>query len=126
MKYSTFGRSGLRVADYFLGTMTFGEDWGWGTPLDECRRIFEAYAEAGGNVIDTANAYTNGASERITGELLGRERDRFILSTKYTITSDGRDPNAAGNHRLNLRRSLEESLTRLNTDRIDLYWVHAW
>ncbi|MEV5721317.1 aldo/keto reductase [Amycolatopsis mediterranei] len=126
MKYSTFGRSGLRVADYFLGTMTFGEDWGWGTPLDECRRIFEAYAEAGGNVIDTANAYTNGASERITGELLGKERDRFILSTKYTITSDGRDPNAAGNHRLNLRRSLEESLTRLNTDRIDLYWVHAW
>jgi aryl-alcohol dehydrogenase-like predicted oxidoreductase len=126
MMYSTFGRSGLRVSDFFLGSMTFGEEWGWGAPLDECRQIFEAYAEAGGNVIDTANRYTEGASERIVGQLLGADRERFVLSTKYTMSMDGTDPNAAGNHRKSLRRSLEASLRRLNTDWIDLYWVHIW
>jgi aryl-alcohol dehydrogenase-like predicted oxidoreductase len=75
--------------------MTFGEDWGWGAPPEECRKIFEAYAEAGGNVVDTANRYTEGASERIVGELLGAERDRFVISTKYTLSVDGTDPNAA-------------------------------
>jgi aryl-alcohol dehydrogenase-like predicted oxidoreductase len=126
MKYRTFGRSGLRVSDLFLGTMTFGEDWGWGASLDGCRAIFTAYAEAGGNVIDTANRYTDGASERIVGELLGADRDRFVLATKYTVTLDGADPNAGGNHRKSLTRSLEQSLTRLRTDRIDLFWVHIW
>jgi len=121
-----FGRSGLRVSELFLGTMTFGEDWGWGAPLDECRKLFTAYAEAGGNVIDTANRYTEGASERIVGELLGSERDRFVVSTKYTLTNDETDPNASGNHRKNLRTSLEQSLTRLRTDYIDLLWIHIW
>jgi aryl-alcohol dehydrogenase-like predicted oxidoreductase len=126
MRYRTFGNTGLRVCDYFLGTMTFGEDWGWGAPIEECREMLDAYADAGGNVVDTANRYTEGSSERIVGELLGKNRDRFVLSTKYTVTMDGRDPNASGSHRKNLRRSLEESLTRLRTDWIDLYWVHIW
>jgi aryl-alcohol dehydrogenase-like predicted oxidoreductase len=110
----------------FLGTMTFGTEWGWGASVEECRELFGAYAEAGGNVIDTANAYTNGASERIVGELLGADRDRFVVATKYTMTSDGTDPNASGNHRKSLQRSLERSLDRLCTDHIDLLWVHIW
>jgi aryl-alcohol dehydrogenase-like predicted oxidoreductase len=110
----------------FLGTMTFGEDWGWGAPVEECRKIFNAYAEAGGNVIDTANKYTEGTSEQIVGELLGSDRDRFVVATKYTLSNDESDPNASGNHRKSLVRSLEQSLTRLNTDYIDLLWVHIW
>jgi aryl-alcohol dehydrogenase-like predicted oxidoreductase len=126
MRYRLLGRTGLRVSEAFLGTMTFGEEWGWGAPVEECRAMFTAYAEAGGNVIDTANRYTEGSSERIVGELLGSERDRFVLSTKYTLTMDGTDPNASGNHRKNLARSVEASLRRLGTDYIDLLWVHIW
>ncbi|MBX7555713.1 aldo/keto reductase [Streptomyces sp. tea 10] len=126
MRYRLLGRTGLRVSEAFLGTMTFGEDWGWGAPVEECRAMFSAYAEAGGNVIDTANRYTEGSSERIVGELLGPDRDRFVLSTKYTLTMDGTDPNASGNHRKNLARSVEASLRRLGTDYIDLLWVHIW
>jgi aryl-alcohol dehydrogenase-like predicted oxidoreductase len=127
MRYRTFGRSGLRVSQAFLGAMTFGEhERGFGAPADECRKMFSAYAEAGGNVIDTASNYTGGNSERIVGELLGPDRDRFVLATKYTVTNDGSDPNASGNHRKSLRRSLEQSLQRLRTDRIDLLWVHIW
>jgi aryl-alcohol dehydrogenase-like predicted oxidoreductase len=126
MRYRTLGHSGLRVADAFLGTMTFGADWGWGAPIEECRRLLDAYAEAGGNVIDTANNYTDGNSERIVGELLGSDRDQYVLSTKYTLSLDRADANAAGNHRKSLTRSLEQSLTRLRTDRIDLFWVHIW
>jgi aryl-alcohol dehydrogenase-like predicted oxidoreductase len=126
MRYRTFGRSGLRVSEMFLGTMTFGTEWGWGASAGECGKLLGGYAEAGGNVIDTANAYTNGASERIVGELLGTGRDRFVLATKYTMTSDGTDPNASGNHRKSLRGSLEQSLRRLRTDYIDLLWVHIW
>ncbi|ADI09532.1 aldo/keto reductase [Streptomyces bingchenggensis BCW-1] len=126
MRYRLLGRTGLRVSEAFLGTMTFGEEWGWGASAEECRKMFTAYAEAGGNVIDTANRYTEGSSERIVGELLGAERDRFVLSTKYTLTMDGTDPNAAGNHRKNLARSVEASLRRLGTDYIDLLWVHIW
>lgn len=126
MRYRLFGPSGLRVSELFLGTMTFGEDWGWGAPPEECRLMLDAYAEAGGNVIDTAVNYTDGASERIVGELLGSQRDYFVVSTKYTLSTDPADPNASGNHRKNLIRSLELSLRRLGTDRIDLYWVHIW
>lgn len=126
VKYQTLGGSGLRVSELFLGTMTFGVDWGWGAPADECTKMFEAYAEAGGNVIDTAVNYTDGASERIVGDLIASERDRFVVSTKYTLTTDGTDPNASGNHRKNLTRSLELSLERLGTDRVDVYWVHIW
>jgi aryl-alcohol dehydrogenase-like predicted oxidoreductase len=126
MRYRVFGPTGLRVSRFVLGTMTFGEDWGWGAPPEECRRILDAYAEAGGNVIDTANRYTDGASEKIVGELLGAERDRFVISTKYTLSTNPTDPNAAGNHRLSMVRSVERSLERLGTDRIDLLWVHIW
>jgi aryl-alcohol dehydrogenase-like predicted oxidoreductase len=126
MRYRTLGASGLRVSEFFLGTMTFGENWGWGASTEECRRIFDAYAEAGGNVIDTANRYTEGASEQILGELLGADRDRFVVATKYTVSTRPDDPNAAGNHRKSLRGSLEQSLTRLRTDYIDLLWVHIW
>ncbi|MGH9030062.1 MAG: aldo/keto reductase [Acidimicrobiales bacterium] len=126
MRILTFGRSGLRVSHLFLGTMTFGTSWGWGAQPEECRKMFDAYAEAGGNVIDTANAYTEGESERIVGELLGAERDRFVVMTKYSVTLDGTDPNASGNHRKSLVRSLEQSLTRLRTDYVDLLWVHIW
>jgi aryl-alcohol dehydrogenase-like predicted oxidoreductase len=126
VRYRLFGASGLRVSELFLGTMTFGEDWGWGAPPEECRRIFDAYADAGGNVIDTAVNYTDGASERIVGELLGSQRDHFVVSTKFTLSTDPDDPNASGSHRKNLTRSLELSLRRLGTDRIDIYWVHIW
>jgi aryl-alcohol dehydrogenase-like predicted oxidoreductase len=126
MKYTTFGGSGLRVSEAFLGTMGFGDDWGWGAPPEECRKIFTAYAEAGGNVIDTANRYTEGSSERIVGDLVRGDRDRFVVATKYTLSMDGSDPNASGNHRKNLRRSVEASLRRMDTDYIDLLWVHIW
>ena len=126
MRYTLFGGSGLRVSELFLGAMTFGEQGGVGAPPQECARILGAYADAGGNVIDTAINYRGGASEEIVGELLQGRRDRFVLSTKYTVTRDPGDPNAAGNHRKNLRLSLETSLRRLRTDYIDIYWVHMW
>ena len=126
MRYKLFGASGLRVSELFLGAMTFGEQGGVGAPLPECRRILDAYADAGGNVIDTAINYRGGASEEILGELLDGRRDRFVLATKYTVSRDRDDPNAAGNHRKNLRLSLETSLRRLRTDYIDIYWVHMW
>jgi len=126
MRYKLFGGSGLRVSELFLGAMTFGEQGGVGAPPRECARILDAYADAGGNVIDTAINYRGGASEEIVGELLAGRRDRFVLSTKYTVTRDRDDPNAAGNHRKNLRLSLETSLRRLRTDYIDIYWVHMW
>lgn len=124
--YRLLGRSGMRVSPLALGTMTFGADWGWGADDAEARRIFEAYAERGGNFIDTAVNYTNGASERIVGRLLEGRRDRFVLSTKFTMSRDPADPNAGGNHRMNLVRSVEASLRQLGTDRIELLHLHAW
>lgn len=126
MRYGVLGRTGLRVSEAFLGTMTFGEEGGVGAPSEECRRMLDVYADAGGNVIDTAINYRGGQSEAIVGELLEGRRDRFVLSSKYTVSRDLSDPNAAGNHRKNLIRSLETSLRRLRTDYIDLYWVHIW
>jgi aryl-alcohol dehydrogenase-like predicted oxidoreductase len=126
MRYKLFGTSGLRVSELFLGAMTFGEQGGVGAPPEECRRMVDAYADAGGNVIDTAINYRGGASEEIVGEVLEGRRDRFVLATKYTVSRDRDDPNAAGNHRKNLRLSLETSLRRLRTDYIDIYWVHLW
>ena len=126
MRYTLLGGTGLRVSELFLGAMTFGEQGGVGASPPECARILGAYADAGGNVIDTASNYRGGASEEILGELLQDRRDRFVLSTKYTVTRDAGDPNAAGNHRKNLRLSLETSLRRLRTDYIDIYWVHMW
>ncbi|HET9116662.1 MAG TPA: aldo/keto reductase [Pseudonocardiaceae bacterium] len=126
MRYRLLGNSGLRVAQLFLGAMTFGEQGGVGAPVEECARMIDAYSDAGGNVIDTAVNYQDGASEEVLGQLLAGRRDRFVLATKYTLTRDGSDPNAAGGHRKNLRHSLETSLRRLRTDYIDLYWVHIW
>jgi aryl-alcohol dehydrogenase-like predicted oxidoreductase len=126
MRYRVLGRTGLRVSELFLGAMTFGEHGGVGAPLPECRRILDAYAEAGGNVLDTAINYRGGASEEILGELLQGRRDRFVVATKYTVSRDGADPNAGGNHRKNLALSLETSLRRLRTDYLDIYWVHLW
>jgi aryl-alcohol dehydrogenase-like predicted oxidoreductase len=126
MRYKLLGRTGLRVSELCLGAMTFGQDWGWGASKEESRRIFDSFAEAGGNFIDTANLYTNGTSEKFVGEFLAGERARFVLATKYTLNTRPEDPNGCGNHRKNLVRSLEESLERLSTDYVDLYWVHAW
>jgi aryl-alcohol dehydrogenase-like predicted oxidoreductase len=126
MRYKLLGKSGLRVSELCLGAMTFGEEWGWGASKEESRRIFEAFAEAGGNFIDTANYYTNGTSERYVGEFAGSERERFVIATKYTLNMRPDDPNGGGNQRKNLVQSLEASLGRLGTDYIDLYWVHAW
>ena len=132
MKYKLLGQSGLRVSELCLGTMTFGEDWGWGASQDESRVVFEAFAEAGGNFVDTANIYTNGSSEKITGELIGADRDRFVLATKWTLPDNPASPanagnvNVTGNQRKNLMRSVEGSLKRLGTDYIDLLWLHAW
>ena len=126
MTYRPFGDTGLRVSRLFLGAMTFGEHGGVGAPIEECRRMVDAYADAGGNVIDTAINYRDGASEEILGELLAGRRDRFVLATKYTVSRDRDDPNAAGNHRKNMRLSLDTSLRRLRTDYLDIYWVHMW
>ncbi|GAA3254550.1 aldo/keto reductase [Dactylosporangium siamense] len=126
MRYTTFGRTGLRVSELVLGAMTFGEQGGVGAPPAECRRILDVYAEAGGNVVDTAINYRGGASEEILGEVLAGRRDRFVVASKYTVTRDATDPNGGGNHRKNLRLSLETSLRRLRTDHLDIYWVHIW
>jgi len=128
-QYRLLGRSGLRVSPLALGTMTFGQDWGWGADEGEARRIFDAYVDRGGNFVDTAVNYTNGAAERIVGKLMEGRRDRIVLSTKFTMArgaGDRADPNAGGNHRMNLVRSVETSLRQLNTDRIELLHLHAW
>jgi aryl-alcohol dehydrogenase-like predicted oxidoreductase len=126
MRYKLLGRTGLRVSELCLGTMTFGDDWGWGAPKEECARILDAYAAAGGNFIDTANRYTDGSSERILGELIGPDRERWVLATKYALSMRPEDPNAGGGHRKNLVQALEASLRRLRTDYVDLLWLHIW
>lgn len=126
MKYFLLGKSGLRVSEICLGTMTFGKEWGWGASKEESRKIFDAYVDAGGNFIDTANIYTDGTSEKYVSDFVSYDRDRFVIATKYTSNTRAGDPNAGGNHRKNMVQSLEASLKRLNTDYIDLYWVHAW
>jgi aryl-alcohol dehydrogenase-like predicted oxidoreductase len=125
MRYRILGRSGIRVSELALGSMTFGDDWGWGASPETSARILELYAEAGGNFIDTANAYTGGRSETIIGSALKGRRDRFVLGTKFSLQTRPGDLNTAGNHRKNLVTSLEASLRRLDTDYIDLLWVHA-
>jgi len=126
MRYTLLGRSGLRVSQVALGTMTFGDAWGWGASDDECRRMFDAFVEAGGNFIDTACNYTDGQSESILGALVEPERERFVVATKYTLSGRRDDPNAGGNHRKNLVQTLEASLRRLRTDYVDLLWLHMW
>ena len=126
MVYKLFGQSGLRVSELCLGTMTFGLEWGWGSDKEESTRVFDTYAAAGGNFLDTANRYTEGTSERWLGEFIASDRDHFVLATKFALKDRNGDPNFAGNHRKNMIRSVNESLARLNTPFIDLLWLHAW
>src|SRR6266568_3486387 len=126
MKYRLLGRSAMRVSELALGTMTFGEKWGWGASLEESHRMLDLYLDRGGNFVDTASNYTDSQSEAFLGELLGDRRERIVLATKYTLTSDRQDPNAGGNHRKNMVQSVERSLRRLRTDSIDLLWMHMW
>ncbi len=127
MRYKLLGRSGLRVSELCLGTMTFGEDWGWGAAKEECQKMVACFASAGGNFIDTSVNYTNGTSERIVGDLIKADRDYYVVATKYTLTSvDQADPNRGGNSRKNMMRSVEHSLKSLQTDYIDVLYLHAW
>src|SRR5258706_958932 len=126
VKYRILGSSALRVSEVALGTMTFGERWGWGAAVDESRRMLDLFVERGGNFVDTASNYTDGESEEQLGELLAGRRERIVLATKYTLTSRPDDPNAGGNHRKNLVQTVEQSLRRLRTDHIDLLWMHMW
>ncbi len=129
MRYKLLGHSGLRVSEVCLGTMTFGGDWGWGAERDECVRLFEAFTEAGGNFIDTANNYTNGSSEQIVGELIAGRREQYVVATKYTLrmaNGNTANFNEGGNSRKAMRASVEASLRRLNTDYIDLLYLHMW
>lgn len=126
MKYKLFGKSGLRASEMCLGTMTFGEEWGWGSTFKESRKVFDAFAEAGGNFLDTANMYTNGTSEKYVGEFIKGDREKWVLATKYSLNSQSNDVNLSGNHKKNLRQSVEGSLRRLNVDYVDLLWLHIW
>lgn len=123
MRYTVLGKTGVRVSELALGTMTFGDDWD--LPKELPGRLLEQFAEAGGNVIDTSNEYGHGSAESVLGELLRGRRDSFLLTTKYTLQIRPGDVNAAGNHRKNLVVSLEDSLRRLGTDHLDILWVHA-
>lgn len=126
MRYTLLGDSGLRVSELALGTMTFGTDWGFGGDAEEAKRQVELFAEAGGNFVDTANNYTNGTAETVLGEAISGDRDYWVVATKYTLSSRPDDPNASGNSRKNLARTLETSLRRLRTDHVDVLWLHAW
>ena len=126
MRYKLLGNSGLRVSELCLGTMTFGLEWGWGSTKEQSQQVFDTYCEAGGNFLDTANRYTEGTSERWLGEMIASDRDHFVLATKFALKDRQGDPNFAGNHRKNLMRSVKTSLERLNTEYIDLLWIHAW
>ena len=129
MHYQLLGPSGLRVSDICLGTMTFGEDWGWGASQDASREMFDAFAAAGGNFIDTSSNYTNGTAERFIGDFVAADRDYWVIATKYTLRRPGSNPadlNAGGNARKNMVRTVEQSLGRLRTDHIDLLYLHMW
>jgi aryl-alcohol dehydrogenase-like predicted oxidoreductase len=126
MRYKLLGKSGLRVSEICFGAMGFGKDWEWGASKKESRKIFDAYAEAGGNFIDTANFYTKGTSEKFVGEFIADNRDRWVVATKYSLDMGDGDPNLSGNHRKNMVQAVEASLKRLGTDYIDLLWLHIW
>ena len=126
MKYKLFGNTGLRVSEICLGTMTFGKEVDWGSSKEEAQSIFDAYANIGGNFIDTANKYTNGTSEKFLGDFIKKNREYFVLATKYTGSMNPTDPNAGGNSRKNMMQSVEASLKRLDTEYIDILWLHIW
>jgi aryl-alcohol dehydrogenase-like predicted oxidoreductase len=124
--YRLLGRSGLRISPLALGTMTFGSDWGWGAEREEAKKMFDHYLDRGGNFIDTANNYTNGRAEQLVGEFAQQRRDQLVIATKYALSTRHGDPNAGGNHRKSMIRSVEGSLRRLQTDYIDLLYLHVW
>ncbi len=127
--YVTLGRSGLRVSPLCLGAMTFGEDWGWGSNVKDSEAILDRFLDRGGNFIDTANGYTKGHSEKIIGDHLGRhasKRDRAVIATKFLTNMYRGDPNGGGASRKAIIAQCEQSLRRLQTSYIDLYWMHAW
>ena len=128
-QYVTLGSSGLRVSPFCLGAMTFGEDWGWGSSVAESEAIMARFIERGGNFLDTANVYTKGHSEKIIGDYIGRDRnrrDRVVIATKFFGNLHGGDPNGGGASRKAIAASCEQSLRRLQTDYVDLYWMHSW
>ena len=128
MDYYTLGNTGLKVSRLALGTMTFGDDWGWGADEANARQLFDTYLEAGGNFIDTADLYTNGNSEQMLGRFVkdSGTRDRLIITTKFSYNAEPGNPNAGGNGRKNIMRAVEGSLQRLGTDYIDIYMLHTW
>jgi aryl-alcohol dehydrogenase-like predicted oxidoreductase len=129
MRYRLLGKSGLRVSELCLGTMTFGEDWGWGADEATSKKVFDMFAEAGGNFIDTANNYTNGTSERFVGKFIKSERERYVVATKYTLRvqpDNPQDANRGGNSRKSMHQSVENSLRRLDTDYVDVLYLHMW
>lgn len=127
-EYVLLGRSGLRVSRLCLGTMTFGTEWGWGNAEEACREIFNRFLDSGCNFVDTADGYTNGTSETLIGKFLKErgDRDRVVIATKFGFGREQGNPNSGGNGRKNIYRALETSLRRLETDYIDLYWLHNW
>ena len=127
--YVTLGRSGLRVSPLCLGTMTFGEDWGWGSSVEDSKKILDRFMDRGGNFIDTANMYTKGHSEKIIGDHIGKEpsrRERVVIATKFSGNLYRNDPNGGGTNRKAIVQQCDNSLRRLQTDYIDLYWMHCW
>ncbi|MBD0266923.1 MAG: aldo/keto reductase [Cyanobacteria bacterium Co-bin8] len=128
MDYYTLGKTGLKVSRLSLGTMTFGDDWGWGADEANARQIFDTYLAAGGNFIDTADLYTNGNSERMLGQFVKESgtRDAVVITTKFSYNAQPGNPNAGGNGRKNILRAVEGSLQRLGTDYIDVYMLHTW
>ena len=127
--YVSLGKSGLRVSPFCLGTMTFGQDWGWGSSVEDSQRVLDRYVELGGNFLDTANVYTKGHSEKIIGDHLGRhssKRDRAVIATKFYGNMYLGDPNGGGASRKSITAACEQSLRRLQTSYIDLYWMHCW
>lgn len=127
MRYKLLGRSGLRVSELCLGTMTFGETWGWGASKEDSQAQFDLFTEAGGNFIDTSVNYTDGTSETFLGDFIQTNREYYVVATKYTLTSStSTDPNSGGNSRKNMMHSVERSLKRLKTDYIDILYLHMW
>ncbi|WP_448519433.1 aldo/keto reductase [Rhodoflexus sp.] len=126
MQFKLFGKTGLRVSELCLGTMTFGTEWNTGADYETSKKIFDTYANTGGNFIDTANRYTEGTSEKWLSEFVAADRDYFVIASKYTLFDERNNPNANGNHRKNMMRSVEGSLKRLNTGFLDIFWVHMW
>ena len=126
MRYKLFGHTGLKVSELSLGVMTFGESWGWGSNKRDSKAIFDTYVDAGGNFFDTADLYTDGDSERWLGEFCAGERQRYVIASKYSAALNSTHPTACGNSRKHMVQALEGSLKRLNTDYVDIYWLHCW